>query len=87
MACHYVSIAPVDYWSSFNSVCGIWFACASMATPDCSSIWFLVRLTTSSAMSVSRMVLSEDAMFSLATFKEVMLLSRTFFWVAPSAAL
>ena len=41
------------YWSSFKIVCGAAFACASMAVPACKRIWFLVKLTISSDMSVS----------------------------------
>ena len=52
------------YLRSCRTACGAWLACASMAVPACCRIWFLVRVTISSAMSTSRMRLSAEVRFS-----------------------
>ena len=52
------------YCSSFSTLWGSWFACASMAVPDWERIWSFVKLTVSAATSTSRMRLSAAEMFS-----------------------
>ena len=52
------------YLRSCRTACGAWLACASIAVPACCRIWFLVRVTISSAMSTSRMRLSAEVRFS-----------------------
>src|SRR5579883_300264 len=43
------------YWSSFNTLCCIWLACASEEMPVWFRIEYLVMLATSCAMSAARM--------------------------------
>jgi hypothetical protein len=64
---------------------GAWFACASIAVPACERIWDRVNCTISSAMSVSRIRLSDADRFSTATLRELMVCSKRF-CEAPSSA-
>jgi hypothetical protein len=49
---------------SWSTLCGRMFAWASIALPDCMRIWFFVKSTICSAMSVSLIRDSEACMFS-----------------------
>jgi len=62
-----LSFGKLPYWRSLRIVCGTAFACASMAVPACKRIWFLVKFTISSDMSVSMICDSDADKFWLVT--------------------
>ena len=55
--------SSTGYCRSLRIVCGAALACASMAVPACKRIWFFVKLTISSDMSVSAICDSEAVRF------------------------
>ena len=65
--------------------CEAWLAWASMAVPAWVRIWVRVKLVISWAMSVSRIRVSDAVMFSMATFRLLMVCSNRF-WMAPRSA-
>src|ERR687883_2152104 len=78
-------LAGRAHCSSLRTDCGAWLACASIAVPACDRIWFFVNSTSSEAMSVSRIRLSDADRFSTATLRLLMVCSNRF-WYAPSFA-
>ena len=46
-----------------STVCGSWFACASIAVPDCDRIWSFVKFSISWLISASRIRLSAAVRF------------------------
>jgi len=69
-----------------NTVFGAWLACANMAVDDCTMMLFRVNSAISAAMSASRMTDSAFVNSSTLIRSWRRLLSRVFFWKAPSSA-
>ena len=61
-----------------STVCGSWFACASIAVPDWDRIWSFVKFSISRLISASRIRLSAAVRFVPVVVRFVTVCSREF---------